>query len=136
MSINDKLSKISEFLSVEEIVGSLIFKGKLIEKPDDVTFRESFVLDKNQFAVVCADGAGGQGLVWKRFADVYTTDYFYMSANYYDAACFIAKRKIGFRGFGIFQNYFGVTMVLKVKWVINEEPSEEFEIELPHDDRD
>ena len=59
-----------------------------------------------------------------------------MSKHYFDAACFIAKRKVAFRGFGVLQNYFGVTMQLIVKWVINEEHSEEYEVELIHDERD
>jgi hypothetical protein len=59
-----------------------------------------------------------------------------MSTNYYDAACFIPKRKVVFSGFGIFQNYYGNLMKMKVKWVIGEEHSEEFDIELNHEERD
>ena len=57
--------------------------------------------DKDQFVVVSAPSSGSS-LIWKRFVDVYTTDYFYMSAHYYDAACFKSKRKVAFKGFGIF----------------------------------
>lgn len=121
---------------MEGIAGKLVFKGKLIENPDDVSFRESFVLNKDRFTVVCGEGAGGQALVWKRFPEVYITDYFYMSAHYFDAVTFIAKRNIAFRGFGIFKNYFGVKMELIVKWIINDEASEEYELELLHEERD
>jgi hypothetical protein len=122
-------------LSVEDISGSIIFKGKLQDKPGDVSFRESFVKNNDQFVVVCG-GAGGSAIIWKRFQDVYVTDYFYMSCSNYDAACFIPKRKVAFKGFGIYQNYFGNQMKLKVKWIIGEEHSEEFELELNHEERD
>ena len=45
VTINEKLSKINDYLALEGISGSIVFKGKLHDKPGDVSFRETFAKD-------------------------------------------------------------------------------------------
>jgi hypothetical protein len=56
VNINEKLSKIQEILEEENIMGFLLYQGKMIEQPSESTFAKSFVLNNHKFAVVTNDG--------------------------------------------------------------------------------
>lgn len=65
VNINDKISKISDYLAMEDISGCITYKGKLIDKPGDVSFAKMFIHDNDQFAVISS--SGGDPIIWKRF---------------------------------------------------------------------
>ena len=59
-----------------------------------------------------------------------------MEVSNWDAACFIAKKNVKFHGYGIYSNYEKMDMKLKIKWYIDDEKSEEYDIELPDAEKD
>lgn len=75
---------------------------------------------------------------WARFPEFYYTDYFYMNTRYWDAVVFIPKRNIVFFGWGLFANFNGTDMDLKVQWQIGEqgEKSDEYELKMSDSDKE
>ena len=59
-----------------------------------------------------------------------------MEYSNWDACCFKPKKNIKFLGFGILSNYEKMDMKLKIKWYIDDEMSEEYDLELPDADKD
>lgn len=53
-----------------------------------------------------------------------------MSLNYWDAVAFVPNKKIFFMGFGSMANYNQRDIRLKLQWVIDEEASGVFEVDL------
>jgi hypothetical protein len=103
-------------LENEDILGFLTFEGKLIENPADTTFAKKFVKNNAKFALITSEGSSLKPTQWQRFAEFYYTDYFYMNTRYWDAVVFIPKRNIVFFGWGLFANFNGSDMDLKVQW--------------------
>jgi hypothetical protein len=67
-------------------------------------------------------------VMWIRFPEFYYTDYFYMNTRYWDAVVFIPKRPVLFYGWGLFANYNGNDMQVKIQYAIGDgEKSEEYE---------
>ena len=64
---------------------------------------------------------GGKPIMWVRFPEFYLTDYFYMNRNYWDAVTFVPRRTVIFYGFGLFSNYNGKDLKLRVGYALNEE---------------
>ena len=82
-------------------------------------------------------GGGGKGIRWIRFpSDCKYGDYTYMHKTRWDAACFVPKRSVKFMGFGLLANYCGKDMKYQIMWSINDEPSEEYEVEYTDDQKD
>lgn len=136
VNITDKLSKLTQTFEQMEGKGSFVlFKGKLIQEPDDVTFQKVFAGDGAQFLLVNA-GTNKPPIKWVRFPEFYLTDYYYMNTTYYDAVTFIPKVAIHFCGFGIFANYNSKDVKYKIMWAIDGEKSEEFEYEFADGDKD
>lgn len=73
---------------------------------------------------------------WIRFGDFYLTDYYYMNTTYYDACVFVPKCAINFMGFGVMASYNNMDCKYKVQWSIDDEKSEEYEIEKADGDKD
>ena len=57
---------------------------------------------------------------WKRFRRC-VDSYWYLSTTSVDALKFIPKRDIKFFGFGMFSNYNGKDMTMKVSWFLEDE---------------
>ena len=51
-----------------------------------------------------------------------------MNVTYYDAVCFVPKTNVYFHGFGVMANYNGKDLTYKIKWSIDDETSEEYEV--------
>ena len=122
MRIDDKISKILDIFSSENLGGFLVSDGKLIENPQDTTFAKQFTKDKTKFALV-SGSSQSKSIKWIRFPEFYLTDYFYMSSHYWDAMAFIPKRNVTFFGFGLMANYNGKNMKVKFQWNINDQDS-------------
>jgi hypothetical protein len=116
VNINDKMSKILEVLENDNVQGFLTFEGKLIQSPGDITFAKKFVQNNAKFALITAEGSFLKPTQWLRFSEFYYTDYFYMNTRYWDAVVFIPKRNIIFYGWGVFANFNGADVDLKVQW--------------------
>jgi len=136
VKINENLSKIQEVLGEDGVQGFLTYNGKLVESPKDTTFAKLFVKNNGKIAVVSAAGSGLQPIMWVRFPEFYYTDYFYMNTRYWDAVVFKPKRTIWFFGWGLFANYNGKDIKVKIQWKIDEEQSEEFEMEFADGSKD
>jgi len=127
VNINDKLSKLEDVYSFDnEISGSFVYDGKLLENMTDQTFAKRFVLDGAQFGIMCGEEGGGNELKWFRFPRFYLNDYFYLDTNCWDAVTFVPIRNIKFFGFGLMGNYHSYDTTYKVKWIIDEVESEEY----------
>lgn len=59
-----------------------------------------------------------------------------MNQSYFDAVIFKPKCNIVFHGFGLFANYNGHNLDLKVAWAIGEEKSDEFTLTKRDDEKD
>ena len=95
-----------------------------------------FVKNNGKIAVVSAAGSSLKPIMWVRFPEFYYTDYFYMNTRYWDAVIFKPKRNIWFFGWGLFANYNGKDIKVKIQWKIDEEQSEEFELEFADGSKD
>ena len=59
-----------------------------------------------------------------------------MNTRYWDAVIFKPKRAVWFFGWGLFANYNNKDMKVKVQWKIDEEQSDEYELEFPDGSKD
>jgi hypothetical protein len=50
--------------------------------------------------------------------------------TYWDAICFVPNRDILFKGFGLFSNFDRKNTKVKIQWVIGNNFSETYEVEL------
>ena len=107
-----------------------------MENLDDHTFAKKFVIDKSQFALVSTSTGGGTAKKWVRFPKFYFTDYFCMENYSWDAVAFMPKKPVKFFGFGLMSNYEKKDIELKLKWYIDEEPSEEIDLDLKEEEKD
>mmetsp|Transcript_18089 Transcript_18089/g.30880 ORF Transcript_18089/g.30880 Transcript_18089/m.30880 type:complete len:198 (+) Transcript_18089:464-1057(+) len=134
VQLNDKIDKIVGMYALQEKSGFLVYDGKVIQTPQEVTFLKKLIPHKARIALVSHSSSKCQQ--WVRFPEFYYTDYYYMNTRYYDAVVFIPKRTVYFFGFGIFANYNKANMELKVKWVIDSVESEEHEVNFDDDEKD
>ena len=91
---------------------------KVIEDIENVSFYRIFAKNNQLFSLSYSLGAKLDPIKWMRFKDWTTSDYYYMSCNYWDAVIFIPKRDIEFCGFGLWVNYHRKDIKLKVKWAL------------------
>jgi hypothetical protein len=59
-----------------------------------------------------------------------------MNVTYYDAVCFVPKTNVYFHGFGVMANYNGKDLTYKIKWSIDDEMSEEYEVSKVDSEKD
>ena len=111
--LNEKLSKL-----VGKSGGKLIYNGKLVDTPDEVTFTKLFVKNNAKFALIMPIGSA-PAIMWQRFGRVTLNDYFYLSSRYFDAVCFIPKRNVMFHGFGVLAHYDAKNVNYIFKWAID-----------------
>ncbi len=104
---------------------SIIYKGEVIKK--DETFLKKSILQDSSFLLL---SGSLEVIKWKRFRNLETSDYFYMSDTYFDAVVFKPKIDVYFLGFGLFKHYEGATYTLTFKYSIEQEQSEEFNVEV------
>ena len=102
VNINEKLDKLVKMIQGG---GSLMFNGKIIEKPEEMTFVQAVAIEGSNFGLLQSE-VSGVAIMWRRFKRIYYNDYFYMrTLPYFDAACFIPLKNIIFHGFGILAHY-------------------------------
>jgi len=136
VSVSDKLSKITElFQEMEATAGYLVYKGKTLAVPEDHTFSKLLAGTSAQFLLCCGESSGS-ATKWVRFPEYYLTDYYYMNTSYFDAVIFVPKCNIKFHGFGVFANYNNMDCTYIVKWYIDDDKSDEYEIEIANDTKD
>lgn len=126
VNIGDKLSKILETIQKLGIDGgSLIYTGTQFEVPEDQSFQKALVLNKGIF-IISQGGGAKEPIMWNRFKDWRTDDYFYMEKDYADAICFKPKQTIFWQGFGMFGSWNKKDIKYRLKWCFDDEeqPSE------------
>ena len=128
VGVNEKVNKIlSIFQITEKVSGYLVFNGKIIPNPDEITFSKLAAGNMAQFSL-CVGGGISDPVLWVRFPEFYLTDYYYMNVTYYDAVCFIPKTNVHFHGFGVMANYNSKDLTYKIKWSIDDDVSDEHEV--------
>jgi hypothetical protein len=116
--------------------GSLMFGGKIIEKPEDVTFIQENVLDGAKLALIQASSCA-EPIMWKRFSHIYYNDYYNLRVTpSFDAVCFKPKRNVYFHGFGLISHYHKSDMVYNICWAIDGEKSEVHKVEYKDAEKD
>ena len=85
--------------------------------------------------VVENESVGGAAKKWDRFIKLRLQDYYYMSYNYWDAVCYVPQKAITFLGFGVLGHYNNNDCNHKVQWVIEDDASEEVEVDFKQEDR-
>ena len=110
--------------------------GKIIEKPEEITFVQAVAIEGSKFGLLQSE-VSGVAIMWRRFKRIYYNDYFYMrTLPYFDAACFIPIKNIIFHGFGILAHYNQKDCNYIVKWIIDEDKSDEYKISRADGDKD
>ena len=130
------MSKLLQVFELENKVGYFLHNGKVLQNLDDITFAKSFITSTSTLALCCGAEGAGEPVRWVRFPEFYTTDYFYMNSTYWDAVTFKPKVNIQFHGFGMMANYNRKDVTYNVKWYIDDEQSEVYEIQKAFDDAD
>ena len=121
VNINDKLSKIKTIYEADNIFGTYYCKGKVLENMDDKTFGKSLIANDATILIMVQEKGGGKAKMWRRFPQIYKTDYFYMETYSWDAVAFIPKRNVTFYGFGILASFNNKDMKYKVSWALNDD---------------
>lgn len=121
VNIGDKLNKINETIQkLGEEGGALIYSGTQIEVPEDLSFQKAMVLNKGIF-VVSQGGSVKDPVIWNRFKDWRTDDYFYMEKDYADAIMFKPKTTVFWHGFGLFGSWNKKDIKYRLKWCFDDE---------------
>lgn len=113
-----------------------MFGGKIIEKPEEITFAQSKVLEGAKFAMIQASSSSPP-ILWKRFKRIYYNDYYYLRVTPdFDAVTFIPRRNVYFMGFGLISHYHKSDMVYNICWAIDGEKSDVHKIEMKDAEKD
>ena len=131
VKISDKLESVIEIVTDGD-GGSLIVDGKAFIELEDTI--EKANLHENQQLLVLLGGISGTAKKWKRFRRI-VDSYWYLSTSSVDAVKFVPLHDVKFMGFGIYQNYRGKNMTLKVAWFVEDDDlSDWFDVEVVVDD--
>lgn len=136
--IDDKVDKILTYLKLSgaKVGGEIMSRGKVIKKPEDKTFKKINVVHMQVFTIICKSSALAQPVRWVRFKKLVKNDYMFMGTSYYDGIVFIPKVNITFFGWGIFASYRGHDQTFNVRWKIDSEYSDKYEVSFVHSERD
>ena len=88
------------------------------------------------FSVVCKSSLAVEPKRWLRFKKLVAGDYMFMGCSYYDGIVFIPKVNIHFFGWGLFASYRGHDQAFHVRWKIDDDYSEKYEVSFRHEERD
>lgn len=78
----------------------------------------------------------GEPTRWVRFKKLVKNDYMFMGTSYYDGIIFVPKVNITFFGFGLFASYRGHNQTFHIRWKIDDEYSDKYEMSFQHSERD
>lgn len=91
---------------------------------DDRTFAKALINNNSTILLLSQESGGGKTKIWRRFPQLYLTDYFYMETYSWDAMVFKPQKAVTFHGFGIMTSYHDIDMEYRVSWAIDDEPNE------------
>ena len=103
----------------------VLYKSSLIK--NDETFFKRGILSGESFLLL---SGSFEPIKWKRFPSFESSDYFYMSSDYWDAVMFIPKHDIYFLGFGLMNQYEKKPFKIIFKYNIDGTDSEEYSADL------
>ena len=95
-------------------------------------------MNGTKFGLICeADGIRAtKTLKWVRFPAITYNSRMGISRSRWYAITYIPRRNIYFHGFGIIGNYHSVNMHIKIKWMIDDHESEEYEYHCLDEQKD
>lgn len=123
-------------MELEERVKSahMLYKGKIVEDPDKITFAKLFVKNNALIVLKCPEVKLKEPMKWCRFSRYVYNDYYPMSCHYWEGIVFIPKRDVWFYGWGLFADYHKKDEPLDVTWYIGEDKADQYHFTLMDDE--